>query len=94
MELEHGTSNARVAGSNPAGGAIKNKQKGLTNMDRKEELKDLEQAVLNIASKIKELPNYTMVAKDLQMIELKQTITRCSEFIDFAKFEFGEDIIE
>jgi hypothetical protein len=53
---------------------------------------ELEQLVGEIYSQIKDVPDDYRVYHDLKFKELKEVLKRTADFIDYCKFEFGEDI--
>ncbi len=56
------------------------------------EEKELEQAVGEVRLKIKGIHGNTKVADGLRVSELQSTVESTMEFINFIKFNMGEDI--
>jgi hypothetical protein len=51
---------------------------------------ELEQQVINVLNKIEALGEN----ESMEVTEIINVLERCRDFIDFCKFEFGEDITE
>jgi len=54
--------------------------------------KELEEAVIDMLEKMVSLDDTTLIAYNLNAKELKKLLVRVMNFIDYAKFEFGEDV--
>ena len=58
------------------------------------EKKELEYLAIEIKVKLDSVSNDVAIGNNLTIGDLKEFLQRVSDFIDFCKFEFGEDITE
>lgn len=53
---------------------------------------ELEKYVVETLNKIKNMSDDKYIIENLSVKELKDVLSRVRDFIDYTKFEFGEDI--
>lgn len=60
----------------------------------KQKLDELESSVFNMSQKLEHVHPHSIIAEDVNVSDIISLLSRCKDFIDFAKFEFGENITQ
>ena len=63
-------------------------------MKEREKLEELEASILNTIEKLEVVSQDSIIAENINVADIKTLLSRCRDFVDFAKFEFGETITQ
>lgn len=57
-----------------------------------QKVEELEASILNMSAKLEQVSPYSIIAENVNVSDIKSLLSRCRDFVDFMKFEIGENV--